>query len=150
MKTKLTVILSLSVVFVLAAGRGAAQTSAAQGGKPAAKPQLTEAQLQAIKSIRSESEKRAAVPALRLASTVKQIYDNMLAEKEDEALRQTLDRELDEVAVVLLAIKGQSIREMVRVLTPEQKQLLKSEMMKPDAPADLSELIARVFNIAEK
>ena len=57
---------------------------------------------------------------------------------------------MDEVVVGLLSIKGQSIREMVKVLTPEQKQLIRVEMTKPGAPGDLSELIMKVFGVPEK
>ena len=43
--------------------------------------------------------------------------------------------------------KGRSKREMVELLTPAQKALLKIEMARPDAPGDLGELIERVFNL---
>jgi hypothetical protein len=57
---------------------------------------------------------------------------------------------MDEAVVGLLSIKGQSIRDMVKVLTREQKRLIKSEMTKPGAPGDLLELITKVFGIPEK
>jgi len=47
----------------------------------------------------------------------------------------------------LLTIKGQAIRETVNVLTPGQKKLIKSEMRKPGAPADLGELIEHTFKV---
>jgi predicted transcriptional regulator len=74
----------------------------------------------------------------------------MLSEKEDARLRVRLEKQLHAVASKLLDVKGQSIRETVRILTPEQRQLIKAEMKKPDAPADLSELIGRIFNNPEK
>ncbi|PYS75188.1 MAG: hypothetical protein DMF66_20140, partial [Acidobacteria bacterium] len=82
-----------------------------------------------------------------LAAVVSKIYENMLADKPDEALRAKLSAEMKEAAWALLAIKGQAIRETVNVLTPAQKQLVKSEMRKPGAPADLGEVIARTFNL---
>lgn len=97
-----------------------------------------------------ESEKKVAPLAMRLAAAAKRIYENMLSEKEDDVLRQSLSKEMNEAVVGILAIKGQSIREMVRVLTPEQRQFIRNEMRKPDAPGDLSELIMRVFNVPEK
>jgi Spy/CpxP family protein refolding chaperone len=133
-----------------AAGVGAAQVAPPASEKADANPHLTAEQVQTIKSIRAESEKKAAPFASRLASVAKQIYENMLSEKEDEALRRRLSGEMDEVVVELLAIKGQSIREMVRVLTPEQRQFIRREMQRPGAPGDLSELIMKVFNITEK
>ena len=74
----------------------------------------------------------------------------MLSEKEEDSLRLRYSREMNEAVVGILAVKGQSIRDMVRVLTPEQKKFIRSEMRKPGAPGDLSELIMRVFNIPEK
>lgn len=150
MKSRLAIFLQFPVFLGAMLSVGMAQTPSAATNTPGANPRLTAAQLQAIKSIRTESEKKAAPLALRLASAAKQIYENMLSEKEDDALRQRLSREMDEVVVGMLAIKGQSIRDMVRVLTPEQRKLVRSEMQKPGAPADLSELIMRVFDIPEK
>lgn len=150
MKIRLMSFLLFPVFFGVMVTTGMAQTPPVAPNTSDAKPHLTAAQLQAIKSVRIESEKKAAPLALRLASTAKQIYKNMLSEKEDEALGQRLSREMDKVVVALLALKGQSIRDMVRVLTPEQRQLMRSEMQKPGAPGDLSELIMRVFNVPEK
>ena len=57
---------------------------------------------------------------------------------------------MTETTVKILLLKGQSTRETVNALTPEQKSLLKKEMEKPDAPADLSELIERIFNVPKQ
>jgi len=38
----------------------------------------------------------------------------------------------------------------VNVLTPQQKQVIKDEMGKPGAPAELSELTTHTFDIPEK
>ena len=111
---------------------------------------MTEAQKQAIKRIQAESEKRAAPAALRLAGVVSRIYENMLADRPDEELRSRLSAEMKEAGWELLAIKGQSIRETVNVLTAEQKRLVKDEMRKPGAPSDLSEVIAHTFRLDEK
>jgi hypothetical protein len=112
-----------------------------------AQPTLSAAQLESMQSICTQTEKKAAPLALKLAATVKQIYDNMLADRPDEPLREKLSKQLNDTAVQILNVKGQSIREMVNVLTPSQKNLLKTAMTKPDATADLSELMERVFNI---
>lgn len=111
---------------------------------------LTDAQKEAIKSIQVEGEKRALPFVLTLAQTVKQIYDNMLADKPDEALRQKLSQQLKDVTGELLTIKGQSIREAVGVLTPAQKQLVKAEIGKPGAPGDLMEIIVNTFKLSNK
>ena len=125
-------------------------TAKAIDNSPDAAHTLSDAQQQAIKRIRGNSEKRAALPALRLARVISQIYKNMLADKPDEKLRVKLAAEMKEVTWRLLEIKGDAIRQTVNVLTPQQKQLIKAEMGKPGAPADLSELITHTFNLPEK
>jgi exonuclease VII large subunit len=146
MKAKPTLLLLFALASFAATGR--AQTPSGAGGG-AAHP-LSEAQRQALKSVKTEGEKRAAPLAVQLAATVKQIYENMLSEKEDEALRLRLSKEMDETMSKLLAVKGQSVREMVAVLTPAQKQIVREEMRKPGAPGDLSELIERLFSAPEQ
>lgn len=111
---------------------------------------LSEAQTQALQTIRRENEKRIAPVALRFAQTIKQIYDNMLADKPDDALGQRLAKEMNAVAAELFAIRGQAFREAIKILTPEQKEVLKRARMKPDAPADLLDLIAQTFHVPEK
>ncbi len=108
---------------------------------------LSAAQMDAVKNIRNKVATEAAPLALQLAAAVKQIYDNMLADAPKAKLREKLSKQMTGTVVKILLIKGQSIREMVGILTPEQKKFLKTEMTKPDAPADLSELMERVFNI---
>ncbi len=98
-----------------------------------------------MKRIKSESEKQAAPLAIQLASVARQIYENMLSDKENQKLRRRLSHQMNEIASKLLAIKGQSIRDTVAVLTPEQKRTLRDEMRKPGAPAELTELISKLF-----
>lgn len=108
---------------------------------------LTPEQLEHLGIIKNETEKRAARVALSLAATARKIYANMLAEKEDPKLRKSLARDLHKYAGELLDIKGQSFRDALAVLTPAQRQLVREEMKKPDAPADLGEAIERVFGL---
>ncbi len=150
MKNRLTIIFLLTLIFAAKAGTEMAQTPSSAENKTDAAHTLTEAQKQAIAAIRSATEKKAVLPGLRLVITANRIYENMLADKPDEQLRQRLSKELDETVVGLLHIKGQSFREAVNVLTPEQKQLIKSELKKPGAPGDLMELIVKTFKLPEK
>ena len=150
MKNKLTVLLMFPFILGSLPCVGLAQVRSPSPEASETVARLSPAQLEAIKSIRAESEKKAAPLALRLAAVAKQIYGNMLSEREDAVLRRKLSRELNEVAARLLAIKGQSVRDMVRVLTPEQRDFIRGEMLKPGALGDLSELIARVFSVPEK
>jgi hypothetical protein len=143
---KAALVLVVFLVFACAPQIQAAinNTSSVQSS---AAPALSEAQQQAIKRIKVAGARKAALPALRLAGIIRRIYQNMLADKTDEKLRARLSAEMKETTWQLLAIKGQTIRETVNVLTREQKQYLKSEMKKPGAPADLGELIERVFKL---
>jgi len=54
----------------------------------------------------ANSEKRAALPALRLARIISQIYKNMLADKPNKILRVKLAAEMKEVTWQLLIIKA--------------------------------------------
>jgi uncharacterized membrane-anchored protein YjiN (DUF445 family) len=111
---------------------------------------LTDAQKQAIKRIQSDAEKQAAPAALRLAGIVNKIYENMLADRPDAKLRADLSARMEKATWALLSIKGQSIHDIVRVLTPAQRELVRAEMRKPGAPSDLSEVVAHVFKLDDK
>lgn len=151
MKANQSILFFLSLfVFMIAATSATAQTVPNSDTAQAAERRLSEAQLQSIKSIQTKWAKLAAPLALHLAVTVKAVYANMLRDKEDARLRERLGAEMHTVAGELLAIKGQSIREVLHVLTPIQKLLIKNEMGKANAPADLMELTVRTFNIPEK
>lgn len=148
----ITLVFTFALLFLLSATATTAQTPPAAGeaAKVDAAHTLSEAQKAAIKRIKIESEKKAAPTALRLAVVVSRIYDNMLAERPDEKVRVKLSAEMKETAWELLAIKGQGVRETVNVLTPAQRRLVKSEMRKPGAPGDLSEVISQVFKLTDK
>jgi Spy/CpxP family protein refolding chaperone len=111
---------------------------------------LSDAQKQSIKNIQTDAEKQAAPAVLRLAEIVNKIYENMLADKPDERLRASLSAQMEKATWVLLSIKGQSIHDIVRILTPAQRRLVKAEMQKPGAPSDLSEVVAHVFKLDNK
>ncbi len=145
MKINLKILLFIAV-FIFAVSAAQAQTI----NPPDAKMSLSAAQLETIKDIRAKAAREAVPTALRLAATIKQIYTNMLADKPDAKLRARLSKQMTDNTVKLLLIKGQSIREMVNALTPEQKRMLKSEMEKPGAPADLSELMEHIFNVPKQ
>jgi Spy/CpxP family protein refolding chaperone len=111
---------------------------------------LTEAQKQAIKSILDEVKQKLAPLLLPLAQSVKDIHENMLSEKPDETVSRTLTKKIGDTLAELIAIKIQTNQKIVNLLTPEQKQIVKSELAKREAPTDLFEIIAKVFNIPEK
>ncbi|MEP6919528.1 MAG: hypothetical protein ABI967_00275 [bacterium] len=141
-------------VFLATVLLGLASTALAQTSSDINKPNpaasLSDSQKQQIKSIQTAAARKARPLTLRLAATVKRVYQNMLADKPDERLRQVLSRRMHATAGELLTIKGQSIRDSVNVLTPQQKELVRQKMTKPGAPGDLLEVIERTFRLNEK
>lgn len=116
----------------------------------AAKYPLSAAQLSAFKTVKAETEKKAAPVALELAETAKKIFANMLADREDQQLRRKLNKQLHSTAGRLLDLKGMSFREMLATLTPDQKQIVRTEMVKPGAPIDIGDLVDQIFAISGK
>jgi hypothetical protein len=149
MNTRLTIFL-VALMFSASMTTTPARALECTHGQADATPALSEAQRLDIKRIQVSAEKKAAPAVLRLAGIVKQIYDNMLADVPDEQLRSRLSGRMRAATWELLAIKGQSIRDIVNVLTPAQKQLVKSQMGKPGAAADLAEVISHTFKLADK
>jgi hypothetical protein len=111
---------------------------------------LSSQQIDALKKLKIAAEKQAAPYAARMAVTVKQIYDNMLAPQEDQRLRRKLARELHVETAKLLDLRGQSYRDALAILTLEQRQTLREALTKPDAPRDIGEAIAKTFGLSEK
>lgn len=115
-----------------------------------AQTELAPAQITALKDIKANAEKQSAPYAMKLATTARQIYENMLSEREDQRLRRRLSKRLHYNAGKLLDIRGRSYREALAVLTPAQRQLVRDELKKPDAPTDLGEAIAKTFGLSGK
>ena len=142
----------LSLTILLVASLGLARASAAQSPAAAADgpPPLSAEQRQAMAQVKSEAEKRAALPAVRLAATAKLIYENILRDQPDEELRRKLEQELNASVAEVLAVKGQSFRDAVKVLTPAQREWVRREVAKPEVAGDLGEIIARLFGLSDK
>ncbi len=79
----------LFLIVLLLAITAFAQTESSSN----AKLSLSAAQMEAVKNIRTKAAKEAAPLALRLAATVKQIYDNMLAAAPDAKRREKLSKQ---------------------------------------------------------
>ncbi len=127
-----------------AGGQAGSQTAVGQQAPVKVEP-LTDVQMKQMSAIKKGVEQKAGEAAARVADVTKRIYDNMLADRPDEALRAKLSGEMREAVWALLEIKGQSIHDAVAVLTPVQRMQLRVEMAKPGAPGDLSGLIGKMF-----
>jgi hypothetical protein len=124
---------------------GLATTAAAQNV-----PALTDAQKSAIRAVQSESEQKATQLAVQLATVVQKIYDNNLSDTPDEELRVTLDNQMKELVWQMLLVKGNSMWAAFRLLTPEQKQIIRTEVARPRPPGDLPDvmdLIVKTFQL---
>jgi hypothetical protein len=111
---------------------------------------LSTQQIEALKKIKADTEKTSAPYALKLAETTKQIYANMLSDKEDQKLRKRLAKRFHEYTGKLLDIRGQSYRSALALLNPEQRQSVREELKKPGAPMDIAEVITKLFGLKEK
>jgi hypothetical protein len=106
-------------------------------------------QIEGLKAAKVKTEKQAVPYALKMAVTVKKIYDNMLSAHEDQRLRRKLAARLHLYTGKLLDIRGQSYRDALGILTPAQRQTIREALKKPDAPQDIGELIAKTFGLAK-
>jgi hypothetical protein len=140
------------------AGVGRGLTGAGGQGRPGAPdaaaahdvPALTDAQKTAIASLRSETEKKATLMAVQLAAIVQRIYDNNLSDTPNEDLRVALDNEMKDLVWQLLMTKGDAMWAAFRLLTPEQKRIVRTEIAKPRSPGDLPDvmdLIVKTFKL---
>jgi Spy/CpxP family protein refolding chaperone len=127
-----------------------ADARAKSEGADATKYPLSDEQRRAIRSILTKS-KLAGVPlALMGAQGAKEFDENVLSEKPDAEADKRAGKKLSDGLAALAALRLQTIRDVVALLTPEQKQLLRAEMSKPGAPSALLEVLARVFNLPEE
>jgi Spy/CpxP family protein refolding chaperone len=117
-------------------------------------PALTAAQRQSFQDIMQSAEKaataQAAADVLKLGEIAKRIDRNLLSEKPDEAIHEKLSAELTDAVAGLvraaIAIKLNTVRDLAKVLTPEQKRFVITELDKPGANPDLTELLKKVFS----
>lgn len=121
----------------------------ARAESPRGDPALSDSQQRKFAAIRSEAKAKAAPLALRLAALARQANANMLADQPDEAGSRQLGEEIRALLGELLDIRIRSIKDTARLLTPQQRVLLRAELAKPGAPADLMELMERTFKLRE-
>jgi hypothetical protein len=114
------------------------------------KPTLSPEQVTKLAAIKADTERRALPYAMQMASATKQIFENMLADKENQHLRGKLHKDLHRAAGHLLDIKGDSFRAGIAVLTADQKRLVREAIQQPGSASDLSEVIEKLFTVPGK
>jgi hypothetical protein len=120
------------------------------GVADAPKYPLSEEQKRAIHSIIAKSKAEGAVLGLAGAAGAKEFDENVLSETPGtEADAKATKKLLDALAGVA-ELRLETIREVVALLTPEQKRLLREEMSKPGTPTALLDVLKRVFKLPEE
>ena len=153
MRARLTTILFCALCLNLAATqaqtrahrRKAAPKSNASAAAPA--HPLSEEQRRAIQSILTKSKLEGVPLALLGAAGAKEFDENVLAEAPDAAADERATNQLLNSLAGVARLRLQTIRDVVALLTPEQKRLLRAEMSKPGTPTALLEVLARVFQL---
>lgn len=137
--------LILTCIVTTAAGASAR----ASNSRVLSDAQLSDVQKTALRKIDKENELRLAAITVRVAVAAKQLYDNLLSDHPDRRLDQRLTRKLHAAAGELLTVRGQAFRQAIAILTLAQRQLVRQEMQRSDAPVDLLELIGKTFGATD-
>jgi hypothetical protein len=111
---------------------------------------LSEEQKRAIRSILMKSKLEGIPLALLGAQGAKEFDENILLETPSAESDQKASKKLLDGLAGVAELRLQTIRDVVALLTPEQKRLLRAEMAKPGTPTALLEVLARVFKLPEE
>jgi hypothetical protein len=113
---------------------------------------LSDSQKQALEKARQamegETKIKTVTISLRLAAIGKELGRNMLADQPDPELDRKLQSDLVQMVTDMVSGVLQTKaadREVVKVLTPEQKKILRAELDKAGANPDLAELVGKLF-----
>jgi hypothetical protein len=114
---------------------------------------LSETQKKALEnakqSMENETKTKTVAITLKLAALAKSLDRNMLADQPDPEVDKKLLNDLvqtvTEMVAGVLQTKIAGDREVIKLLTPEQKKLLRDEVEKVGSNPDLSELIGKLF-----
>ena len=123
------------------------QDAASKGGALTAEQK--QAIQQKVQSLESDSKAQAEKFTAQIADIAKKIDRNLLSGQPDLELDRKLSADFDAAVTNLVssAIRSKLTvsREIAKVLTPDQKAVLLTELEKPGANPDLAELINKVF-----
>ena len=153
-------IIFLFALCLCAAAQASAQTRArARKAAPAAPKTaaadapaypLSEEQKGAIRSILTKSKLEGAALALLGAQAAKEFDENVLADAPDAAADGRTTKQLLDSLEGVARLRLQTIKDVVALLTPEQRRLLRAEMSKPGTPTALLEVLSRVFGLPQE
>jgi len=129
----------------LLAGAGAlcAQDGASKGGALTAEQK--QALQQKVQTLESDTKAQTEKQNAKIAGIAKDIDRNLLSGKPSEELDRKLSADfaaqVTNLVNAAIQAKLAAVRDMVKVLTPDQKTLLLAELEKPGANPDLAELV---------
>jgi hypothetical protein len=161
-KDVLTKLFFLALCLAGAATQTPAQATRARGRAPVRKAApaapkadapaypLSDEQRRAIQSVLSKAKLEAVPLGLLGAQGAKEFDENVLAESPDAAADERTTNQLLNALAGVARLRLQTIRDVVALLTPEQKRLLRAEMSKPGTPTALLEVLARVFQLPQE
>ncbi len=136
-----------SLILILAFGGGAAISG--QQNAPALSPAQRQEMQQIAQAAEEETKAQAESGVLKLGEIATRIDRNLLSETPDDAVHQRLSNELADAAAGLVRtaiyLKLNTVRDLAKVLTPEQKKLVLAELERPGTDSDLTELLKKVF-----
>jgi hypothetical protein len=125
-------------------------TAAAQAPPPIALPkasELSEPQNKAIEAILADAKAKVAPITAELGKGVRQVRENLLSRKVDEAARQQILGRISSLAAQLVALRINTTARILGVLTAEQKDLVDSEEKKVDFNLDVYEVLVKLFGL---
>jgi len=113
------------------------------------RPTLTEAQKQMLKSAEADLTSKMAPLAEKVSRAAKDLNRALVADKADPDVQRKLSDDLANavsgLAAEAIRLRVSALRAIVDSLSPEQKSLMRAELDKPGADADLLNVIKKVF-----
>ncbi len=119
------------------------KTAAAPQTDPA--PALTDAQKQRLQAIEASAGPKADQLSQTIGAMAKAFDRNILSDRPDPAVDAKLTDQITESAAQAVRLRMSIVKDMVKVLTPQQKNALLAELEKPNANPDLAELIGKML-----
>lgn len=105
---------------------------------------LTQKQMELFKSLNDSVETLKPVVINQLVGLVQKMNNNLLSDQPDEALTKQYNKEFGEIFSSILDSLGPVLKQMMLILTPAQKQLIRESMKNPNAPIDLFNLVGKL------
>jgi Spy/CpxP family protein refolding chaperone len=118
--------------------------------QPATKPvELSPQQKADITEIISEAKENGEITARRLRSNAAKFDEVLFAETPNDALEEKCVAGIEAALHDNAEFRLQAARQVVHLLTPEQRRYLKAAMAQPDSQGGILEIAEKVFHIKE-